>query len=205
VQHTRTRYSVLLLVLALHLAAITLLIAFSKQRLRFSAPTSAIELLLLPPRSSAAAKVLTEPTVPESLPKIYPNPGPVNALTLVPQAGKSGESSGAAIDWAAEAQSVAAQIVANSVTADPAHGDEPRPPKSIFPGPPAHHAGDEITMPSGERAVFVSDDCYQVAASQPANASNTGMVNPTYCTGRSKTPRGDLFDQLPAYQRFHPN
>jgi hypothetical protein len=26
----------------------------------------------------------------------------------------------------------------------------------------------------------------------------------TYCTWRSKAPRGDLFEQLPAYKKLHP-
>lgn len=83
--------------------------------------------------------------------------------------------------------------------------DAPRPPKSIFPEPPAHHAGDAFSTSSGERAVFVSDNCYQVASTKAADAIDNGMGNQTYCIGKSKKARGDLFDQLPAYKKYHPN
>jgi hypothetical protein len=197
---------ILLAVLVLHLLLVALLVVASKQRRFLGVSTSPIELLLLPPRSTAAARVLVEQTVRQPSRKIKSYPGPVNELTLAPRAPESEQSSGAAIDWAREAQSVAATMASKQAPADRnGAGEELRAPKSMFPEPPAHHAGDEITMPSGERAVFINDSCYQIASSQPANASNNGMVNPTYCVGKSNTPRGDLFEQLPAYKKHHPN
>ncbi len=83
--------------------------------------------------------------------------------------------------------------------------EEYRSPKSVFPAPPSHRAGDEFTTPAGERAVFVSENCYQIASTNAATALANGMVTPTYCLRKSKTPRGDLFDQLPAYRKYHPD
>jgi hypothetical protein len=40
-------------------------------------------------------------------------------------------------------------------------------------------------------------------ASIGALANGVGVQ--TYCKGKSKAPRGDLFDQLPAYKGNHPS
>ena len=53
----------------------------------------------------------------------------------------------------------------------------------------------------------MSHDCYQMSKSITSitNATNTGVNLQTYCTRHSKVPRGDLFDQLPAYKKLHPD
>jgi hypothetical protein len=55
--------------------------------------------------------------------------------------------------------------------------------------------------------VFISDSCYQVSKSitDITNATNTGVGTQTYCNQKSRLPRGDLFDQLPAYKKLHPD
>jgi hypothetical protein len=173
-----------------------------------TASPAPIELLFYPPSPAAAAAAASTMPTETALPKLSRKPQSTSVAVpesaFAPNVGAPQQST-APIDWAGEAQSVAAAIAAKP--ADPRLKDEAPllPPKSIFPEAPAHHAGDEFTTVSGERAVFVSDSCYQVSRTQLPNASNTGMVNPTYCIGKSKTPRGDLFDQLPAYKKYHPN
>jgi hypothetical protein len=204
--HARPRYFVLLVVLALHLAVIVLLVMSSRARRILNASPAPIELLYLPPRPHAAQPVGTATTSPTPSRKIKSSPEPVTELTLAPTVAEPRESTEQPIDWATEARTVAAAMAAKpKVTGRHKREDEPGPTNSIFPEPPSHHAGDEFTMPSGERAVFVSDSCYQVASTKPSNASNNGMVNPTYCVGKSKKPRGDLFDQIPAYKKYHAN
>ena len=55
--------------------------------------------------------------------------------------------------------------------------------------------------------VFVSENCYQLSKeiTYIENKTNTGKKIQTYCNRRSKTPRGDLFEQLRAYKRLHPD
>jgi len=112
---------------------------------------------------------------------------------------------GSRVDWDQEVQIVAAER---------AHQEPPPPipqfkseqaPKSVFAPPPAHHRGDEEPVPGGT-AVYVSEDCYQVAPAIPVvqDALHNGMPLQIYCNSKSKKPRADLFDQLPAYQKLHP-
>lgn len=55
--------------------------------------------------------------------------------------------------------------------------------------------------------VFVSDNCYQLSneVTHITNATNTGVAIQTYCNRPSKKARGDLFKQLPAYKKYHPD
>jgi hypothetical protein len=131
------------------------------------------------------------------------------ALTI-PQPAAPTESAESPIDWAGEAQRGAA----TAVTPGPEirsfdhrfPSESERPPKSIFDEPPEHRAGEQFRTDDGRWVVYVSDDCYQI--SDPfasTNALANGMGVQTYCKGKPKTPRGDLFDQLPAYKRNHAN
>jgi hypothetical protein len=81
------------------------------------------------------------------------------------------------------------------------------PQKSVFPEPPAHHAGEQHMLDTGEWIVFISDNCYQISSAIPTVpiALGNGIGQSTFCLDNSSTPRGDLFDQLPAYKRYHPN
>ena len=55
--------------------------------------------------------------------------------------------------------------------------------------------------------VYVSENCYQLSKeiTYIENATNTGAKIQTYCNKRSKEPRGDLFKDLPAYKKLHPD
>jgi len=115
---------------------------------------------------------------------------------------------GVPIDWADQAHAVADTIAANT---DAREGhlapDLTTPQKSIFPEAPAHHAGEQHRLDTGEWIVFISDNCYQISSAIPAvpTALDNGIGQSTFCLDNSNTPRGDLFDQLPAYKRYHPN
>jgi len=107
------------------------------------------------------------------------------------------------IDWAKQAQAVAAEI-ANSGSA-PVTTTPPR--NSPFAPPPAHHSGEEFMTATGDHAVFINEHCYQVSKTfaEPPNAISNGMGTQTYCIGPTNQARGDLFEQLPAYNRFNPD
>jgi hypothetical protein len=200
------RYSTFVIVLAFHLALVVALIRFSGT-LPLSTPI-ALELILIP----TATTLRTRP------PPIPPNsfqaetkiaPTTPSAITI-PQPAAPTESAESPIDWAGEAQ----RGGATAVTPSPEirsfdhrfPSESERPPNSIFDEPPEHQAGEQFRTDDGRWVVYVSDNCYQI--SDPFASINdlaNGMSGQTYCKGKSKAPRGDLFDQLPAYKGNHPS
>ena len=200
-----SQYGVLLVVLALHVITIAVLIASSKS-LRLSVPTMApIEIIFLPPVTAQRVRTDTSPSPPLEKTRVTPSVDATLALSpeLVPAVG----TSGVPIDWADQAHTVASIVVNTDTGESPLAPDLATPQKSIFPEPPAHHAGEQHKLDTGEWIVFISDNCYQISSAIPAvpTALDNGIGEPTFCLDNSNTPRGDLFDQLAAYKRYHPN
>jgi len=197
----RSRYVALLVVSALHVALLIALFILPKTRFLSNSASTPIELLVLPPQNipktplspvaSSRDKKIAVPT--RSLPSS-------TAIAITPRADE--DNSGSTVDWEQEAQNVAAAI-ANS-----GFPQKERPGETISPvaPPPLHHAGDQFAAADGIWIVYISDNCYQVSSAIPtvSNAIHNGMGLQTYCTRRSNTPRGDLFNQLPAYKLRHP-
>jgi hypothetical protein len=201
-----SRYGVLLVVLGFHVSLIALFIASSKT-LRLSVPTmTLIEVAFLPPVTAQRVRTNTSPSPP--LDKTRVTPSDDATLTLSPELVPAVGTFGVPIDWADQAHTVAASAVANT---DPHEGGLPpnltAPQKSIFPEPPSHHAGEQHRLDTGEWIVFISDNCYQFSSAIPTapTALANGIGQSTFCLDNSNTPRGDLFDQLPAYKRYHPD
>lgn len=201
----RSRCGALLAVLTLHVAVLTGLVIASKTRLLTRPAAPPIELLILP-RNTAPTIPPPPPTSSERRKKITATPvvPPPDALSVVAPNAAS-EVPGPPIDWAEEAHDAAASIAQGAPIPS---GPNPTPsPNSPFAPPPAHHKGEQIPTSDGRWIVYVTDDCYQVSKSMTSitNATNNGMGLQTYCTRRSNKPRGDLFDQLPAYKKLHPD
>ena len=201
----RLRYAAFVAVLLVHLALIVTLVVSSNTRRFLHEVAPPIELLVLPP--SEGSKNTPATTARRRISGIPAVPSPARELTLAPTINAQEESSRTGgIDWQSEAEHVAKEMATSTVDTHRSPVSLPsRQPKSVFPARPAHQAGEAMTMATGERGVYVNEDCYQLERSTPSNASNTGMVNPTYCIGRSESPRGDLFEELAAYKKFHPN
>jgi hypothetical protein len=201
-----SRYIVLFAVSTLHVALVIALIIFARSRILLSFAPNPIELLALPP--SPAPKIRLPPPAPTDRPKKATPSAvpPAAAITIDPSAAPADEA-GPPVNWAQEALSVAAGL-AKEVSPERREGSALAPPvKSPFAPPPAHHKGEQYPSADGQWIVFVSEDCHQVSKSITTitNATNTGFGVQTYCTRHSKKPRGDLFDQLPAYQKLHAN
>jgi hypothetical protein len=125
-------------------------------------------------------------------------------LSLSPELVPAAGTFGVPINWAEQAHTVADSIIANTEAREGRMApDLTTPQKSVFPEPPAHHAGEQHRLDSGEWIVFVSDNCYQISSAIPA--LDNGIGQSTFCLDSSGTSRGDLFDQLPAYKKHHPN
>jgi len=202
----RSRYFALLIVSALHVTVVIALLIAAKTRVLLTSEPNPIELLVLPPNTAPQ----TEAPPParanrpkKATPSVVP---PSSAITIYPPAAAA-ENAGPTVDWAQEAQNVAADIAKKSSAERRQESALTASPKSPFAPPPAHHKGDQYPTGDGQWIVYVSDDCYQVSKSitSVTNAINNGMGLQTYCTRHSKVQRGDLFDQLPAYKKRHPD
>lgn len=200
----RSRYAALLGVLALHVAVLTGLLNAAKTRLRATPAAIPIELLVLP--QNVAPTAPPTPTSSDRRKKhtAAPLPPPPDALNAITPNSTS-DVAGPQIDWSQEAHN-AAENIARGATAP----DETKPSalsNSPFAEPPAHHKGEQIPTADGRSMVFVSDNCYQLSKdiTHITNATNTGVAIQTYCNRRSKEPRGDLFNQLRAYKKLHPD
>jgi hypothetical protein len=200
------RYGVFLVVLAFHVTMLVFLIASSKT-VRLLMPTvTLIEVPFLPPATAQRVRTDTSPSPPLDMTRVTPSVDATLSLSpeLVPAVG----TFGVPIDWADQAHTVADSIVANTDARESQlTPDLTAPQKSIFPEPPAHHAGEQHRLDTGEWIVFISDNCYQISSAIPtvSTALDNGIGQSTFCLDNSNTPRGDLFDQLPAYKRHHPN
>jgi hypothetical protein len=201
----RSRYIALLIVSALHVALVIALIIAAKTRVLLTAVPNPIELLVLSP--DTAPQTAPPPASASRPKKVTPSAVPPSSAITIDQPAASADDVGPPVDWAQEAHNVAAGIAKES-SAERRHDTAPAPsPRSPFAPPPVHHKGEQYPTADGQWIVFVSDDCYQVSKSitSVTNATNNGMGLQTYCTRRSKAPRGDLFEQLPAYKKLHPD
>jgi hypothetical protein len=185
------RYCTFVLVVTFHVALVLVLLRLS--------PTLPASPHLLPP-----LELLIFPSANKHA-DITP---PVSSAITVPTTPAPAEGSNA-IDWANEAHEAAQAMSAPNQDArlfDHRMPEAQQHSHSIFDEQSAHHTGEQFKAEDGRWVVFVNDDCYQV--SDPfatPNALSNGMGVQTYCRGKSKTPRGDLFDQLPAYKKLHPD
>lgn len=120
------------------------------------------------------------------------------------------DSSETRIDWDAEGRRAAEHLIAA-----PQVREFGRAPGEIAPAEqrpaPAHYAGETYTDVFGDRVYWVSDRCYLVEGS-PLAAAIAGLNHPGPAPGSlpgmscvsSAAPAGELFKDLPAYQKNRP-
>jgi hypothetical protein len=179
------------------------LIIVAKTRVLLTSVSNPIELLILPRHVAPEVSPPKATANPSKKAAPPPTARPSSAITVESPA--AADDIASPVDWEHEAHVVAASIAKQGVPKSRA--EMPRSPGSPFALPPPHHKGDQIPNADGTWTVFVTNDCYQVSKSITyiENATNTGAKLPTYCIRRSKTPRGDLFESLPAYKKLHPD
>jgi hypothetical protein len=204
-QWKRSRYASWAAVVILHIAVLTALFLAPKTHIATPTAMAPTELLTLP-RSVRRQERIPPPSLvtpdlqirPQPLPPMTPSDAITEILTA------DGNDPGQAIDWAQAALDAAARF-AERGNNEPTAAE----PTAISPFPRAapHHKGEQIPTAEGRSMVFVSEDCYQFSKeiTYIENKTNTGKKIQTYCNRRSKTPRGDLFEQLAAYKRLHPD
>jgi hypothetical protein len=154
------RPTVLLIVLALHLAALALLLAGSRT-LGVAGAEQSIELVALPPVTPP--KVQIENTRPQRWSTNIAAslaPPALNSSTQT-GSGSAPDGQGPAINWAAEAhRAVQAFEIRRHQTGNSALSVSSSLDAS---GSREHHAGDQMKTASGDWIVWISADCYQIA------------------------------------------
>lgn len=199
----RSRTVALLAVLALHAVVLTGLVISAWTRIPTTTTDAPIELLILPQKTSAPAS--PPPQVSNRRRKIVATS---QALPAGTRTGITPNSNpdviGPPIDWFQEAHDVAESIAKDAL---PLSDTNPSSSHSVFAAPAPHYKGEQILTADGRWTVYVSENCYQLSKdiTYVENRTNTGAKIQTYCNKRSKEPRGDLFNQLPAYKKYHPN
>ncbi len=202
-QTTGRRYAAMALVAALHILVLEIIVRTPRSARTPSEDSTAwstlffvpAEVVPVPPPTKAkpararalAPHSLQVPAAEAALP-----------ITTTPEATQGKPS----IDWMAALQGVATDV-AGSQSAQ-AHGAAPQAHSLWTPG--AHHYGEQYTLNTGEKIVWVSDHCYIV--SEPPmlgtpNAFAHAALTHTACQG-NPGPRADLFEDLPAYKKSHP-
>jgi hypothetical protein len=183
------RPTVLLIVLAIHLATLALLLAHSRTLNIAGADEHPIELMVLPPVRPPNLKV--ENTRPQHWSTAI-------AVALAPPALNSSSETGPAsapdgrgpaVNWVAEAhRAVRAFEIRTHQTTNSALSVS----SSLdVTGSREHHAGDELKTASGDWIVWISADCYQIA-SWHSDAPASGAISPRIiCRSPTPTPPGD--------------
>ena len=204
----RPRFAVLVVVAALHLFLVTVLIAASRIQLRSPAAQGVITTMVSLPRAIA-------PLAPGPAPSLHLAPL-ARLPPVLPEAPSiaypPADDVPHAIDWQAEAQKAAAAITGSkgvpsvpSETEDRRKTSSSHGPRPWFP-PRAHHAGEEYKSLTGDSIIWVSDKCYVRSAAPMLGLAQIlarSRGSTTVCPGSSGNTRGDLFEALPAYKKYH--
>jgi hypothetical protein len=210
----RSRYVVVIAVAATHVALIAILVAASRgrpsQRVGEAAPTVVVFVPQLkiertPPAQLPRVSVPRSDRVP--LPERAPSP---EATLPVPE-----EDSSTAIhpdvDWYKEAGRSAARIARAEAAKRGSKGapeEHDAPSKDPWWPKGVHQAGEE-EVTNGQTIEWISDRCY-VKSDVPPPATPDFLARARISKGGCKDPsagaaRGDLFDNLPAYRKLHPD
>jgi hypothetical protein len=200
-----SRYWIFLAVLALHVALLIAVTIRSRYRISVTTRQSVQIVVMLP------AKKEEKPVLPPAIPK----PAIRTPSLRRPDSGSPGslpslldESPQSNVDWEREARRAAQESVGRA-------GIPPAKGKTHSPGlaapnwslAPKFHKGDQVPTSGGDTMIFINDHCYQIAPAIPTtpSASSNGMGLQTYCIRGSLDPRGDLFKDLAAYKKLHPD
>lgn len=112
----------------------------------------------------------------------------------------------ALIDWAEELRRVARAATSQGAESNATWSTAaPKAPASNYgTAASAHHAGDQYTNEVGEHVVWITDNCYMVSAPSLLTVPEVfarAMLLKTFCDGRSRAARGDLFSDFAAYRK----
>jgi hypothetical protein len=129
----------------------------------------------------------------------------IEAPDIAPIAPPATDTS-AAVDWMAEAHQSAIAISEPSRVRDLGHFPEtvsseaPRPPQVV------HHAGESYRDSDGNHVAWVNDNCYIISEQPPLGTPDVfARMAPTRTVCKHPSvPEGELFKDMEAYKKSHP-
>jgi hypothetical protein len=181
-----SRYTILIVVLVLHLALVVLLARASRIGTPAASIEPSVEVLYLPPvilpkvrseiarprrMSGATAITVAPPDLDSSLPS--------------PQSSSGSTGRGSGVDWAAEARRALQAFEIRN------HGP---PSNSSVSGGPAeehwwprgnHRIGEQYKTANGDWIVWINDNCYQIAVAGPSTLAEGAPQPQTVCPASS--------------------
>jgi len=167
------------------------------------------------PRNPSAELITTFITLPAPMPPEINRPhapfpaesASISAARPPPAPPSQISVPGASIDWTAEAERAARAAIAPPRAR--AFGEMPQAPDWVHSAPtsPKHYAGEQYGLGTGEYIVWVSDRCFIVTEPAPLGTPDVfarSLVTRTVCPPPPAPREGELFKDLPAYKKYHP-
>jgi hypothetical protein len=161
-------------------------------------------LIFLPSTPRPAATRRRPPIPNESAAISIPKPAATPPLPAPVESG-----AGTSIDWIAEAERAARAAIAAPRAR--AFGEIPRAPDwaKSAPAPPSpkHEFGEQYRLATGELMVWVSDRCFIVSEPPPLGMPDViarSLGTRMGCQPPAGPQEGELFKDLPAYKKYHP-
>ncbi len=132
---------------------------------------------------------------------------PIEQLNIPPPQIDFPTGADTSIDWFAEAGRAAEAAIAAPHTRS--FGKIPQAPSWLGSShsAPTHQAGEQYRLETGESIVWVSDRCYIVSEPPPLGMPDVfarSLGTRTVCQAPAGPPPGELFRDLPAYKKYHP-
>ncbi len=185
-----SRFTILVCVLALHMALLALLVRASRGEIPPLANEPSVELLYLPP--AVLPKVRAENLRPRRL------SGPTALSVVAPdlnpslpsgQSSSASNGAGSGVDWAAEARRAlqAYEIRSHRPPSNPSVSGGPAE-ENWWPRA-RHYAGEQYKTANGDWIVWVSESCYQIAVAGPSTYAPGATPPRTICPGPAATAR----------------
>jgi hypothetical protein len=188
-------------VVALHFGLAVILIVGVRVSTR-SPAGDFVSTLILPPTPLPAPESARQRPPPDYSPAPIT---PVEPLIALPDV-SSPNAPSTSIDWDTEAKRAAGAATGESSIRQ--FGRNPAIPyEQQKSGPtPAHEPGEQYRLGTGEWIVWVTPGCYIVSDVPPLGLPDVlarSIPTRTVCQDNSKPP-GELFKELPAYKKYHP-
>jgi hypothetical protein len=188
------RPTVLIGVLALHLAILALLLATSRTLRIAGLAEHPVELVFLPTQKPPVVRAENSPPRRLNAIAVFPAPplltSPVQpGPTLVSDGHGPSDGHGSGVNWAAEAHRA---IRAYEIRRDQSGNSALSVSSSLDErGLREHHAGDQLKTANGDWIVWINAHCYQVA-SWHSGATTPGAISPEpVCRNPDTAPHGD--------------
>lgn len=195
----RRRSAALVAAITLHAGLLIILVTLRTPAQRPAAAGFVSTLILLTEPTRADPRRERRPPTYELAP-VAPA-APVERLITPPAISLQGPPD-ASIDWSEEARRAASAMAEPRTYREFSHTPKA---EAESRRRPAHEAGEQYRLDTGEWVVSVSDRCYLVSGAPPLGLPDVlarSIPTTTVCKDNTPPP-GELFRDLPEYQKYH--